>query len=124
MKIHKLDSFESIPVSEINKITFELDQSTPHPDNMKKIVESFRLLLNYPNPFNSTTHLAFNLPGAGVVEFSLYDNSGRKLQAGRQYYSAGQHIVSWRADNVPSGAYFIKAAANGVAVTKKLTLVK
>lgn len=80
---------------------------------------------SYPNPFNPTTNISFNLPAAGFVELNIYDLSGRKIESLlNKNLISGQHIVKWDASKYSSGIYFYRLRAENQIVTKKLVLVK
>lgn len=80
----------------------------------------------YPNPFNNTARLNFELPLASKVEISVYDVNGRlvrKMIDGD--YNQGGHTVSFNADGLSSGIYFLRASADGkVFGSQKLVLMK
>ena len=80
---------------------------------------------NYPNPFNASTVIKYDLPQTSTVTLIIYDLLGRHVATlldGRQ--PAGSHSVTWRADNQPSGIYFYRLSAGETTFTKKLTLLK
>lgn len=80
---------------------------------------------NYPNPFNPTTNISFNLPSEGFVELNIYDLSGRKIESLlNKNLIAGQHNVKWDASRYSSGIYFYRLRAGNQIITKKLVLVK
>jgi len=87
--------------------------------------EAIMLLDNYPNPFNATTTITYNLPISGDVDLEVYNLLGQKVTTlvdGR--VEAGQHSVSWDAANYSSGIYFYKLSAGEKSYTKRLTLLK
>lgn len=79
----------------------------------------------YPNPFNASTLIRFGLPTNGAVRFDVYDLMGRHVATlvnGQQL--AGWHTVSWSADRVASGTYFLVGRLGSEIVNRKLTVVK
>jgi len=91
----------------------------------------FALYPAFPNPFNPSTTLQFDLPEAGEVTLVIFDLRGREVaQAVNGYISAGQHRATWtgrdnRGRMLPSGLYIARlVAANGMAETRKLVLLK
>ena len=79
----------------------------------------------YPNPFNPTTLLSYNLPESGNVKLVIFDIQGRetaKLFEGMQ--TAGVHQTSFNAQGLASGIYFAHLSANGKAQIQKLLLIK
>jgi len=98
-------------------VTTGIDEGTPLPE----IVD----LHNYPNPFNASTTIGYNVPSRGNVSLQIYDLSGRKIQTlVNEYQEAGNHRIAWNADRVPSGIYFYKLATSDYSESKSMTLVK
>ncbi|MCB0284239.1 MAG: T9SS type A sorting domain-containing protein [Calditrichae bacterium] len=106
--------------------------------NVEKTVElqipvptEYVLFKNYPNPFNPTTNLKFQLPEYSKVTISVYDISGRlvKTLLDNAAYNAGQHVVSWDATNqdglkVSSGMYFYRFNAGSFNQLGRMILLK
>jgi endoglucanase len=80
----------------------------------------------YPNPFNRSTTIEYDLPEAGNVEMAVYDLNGRKqavLLAERQ--TQGLHVVQWNLNQkgflIPKeGVYICKIISSGKTETLKL----
>jgi hypothetical protein len=86
---------------------------------------SFSLSPNYPNPFNSSTTIRYNLPTESSVTIDIYDILGRKVQTLLDVKAqAGVHQVNWDADGLPSGAYFARLKAGQHSQTMKMMLMK
>ncbi len=80
---------------------------------------------NYPNPFNATTTLSFDLPGAAQVNLRIYDILGREAATlVSDARPAGHHSVVWNATTFPSGPYFARLESDAFTQTRKLLLVK
>jgi beta-N-acetylhexosaminidase len=88
------------------------------------IPETFTIRI-YPNPFNTTTHIVFNIYKAGQAELQIYDIQGRRV-LNRKYsrLPAGTYTVNFDAGNLASGVYFLRVVVSGSARTAKLTLIK
>jgi hypothetical protein len=85
----------------------------------------FALHSNYPNPFNSSTMIRYDVPQAGKVSLTIYNLLGQTVATlfdGRQL--PGSHTISWNASNLPSGLYFCRMEAARFAQTRKMLLVK
>lgn len=75
----------------------------------QELPSNYSILSTYPNPFNSTTTVRYGMPVSGNVKISVYDSNGRMLEVLTQgYHSTGNHSVTWEANNVATGVYFIK----------------
>ena len=88
-----------------------------------------KLIGNYPNPFNPSTTIEFNLTDAnsGLVNVVIYDLQGRKVQTlYNGWLDAGfGHKFVWNASSVASGKYFaVLSAPNGFTDTVNMTLIK
>ncbi len=90
----------------------------------------FKLHQAYPNPFNPTTTLKYEMGSAGPVSINVFDVSGHKI---RSLYNGiqipGQHEVRWDAKNdngrsMSSGVYLFKVNVNGKTHTAKTLLLK
>ena len=83
-----------------------------------------------PNPARSPTTLRFELARESRVELAVHDLSGRRVaRVASGVYGAGRHAVEWNgrgADGreLPGGLYFARFEGGGVAVTRKMTLVR
>lgn len=95
------------------------------------IPDQYVLFDNYPNPFNPTTNIKFQLPEAQRIRLAVYDLNGSLVRtlANDMLYSSGEHIVSWDAtDNagnrVATGIYLYRFQAGKFTKTGKMILVK
>jgi len=84
----------------------------------------------FPNPFNPTVYIAFNLKERSHVELSVFDISGRLVKKlFDENLDAGRHRLMWegvdsRECRVSSGLYFIKLEAGGRTDTRKVVLLR
>jgi hypothetical protein len=79
----------------------------------------------YPNPFNATTEIRFDLPQRSQADLLIYDIEGRLVQTlTSRPFDAGAHTLNWDASPFSSGTYFARLIAPGFARTQKLMLVK
>jgi len=80
---------------------------------------------NYPNPFNPSTTIAFDLPQAADVHISVFDYLGREISTLlSQREASGHHIVNFNGTNLASGVYFCRLISDGYTFTRKMLLVK
>ena len=81
----------------------------------------------YPNPFNGQTTISFKLQAASEVKLTVYDVTGREVASlVSGHLSAGLHDVTWNAEGMTSGVYFVRLAVAGrqTAGVQKVLLVK
>ena len=85
----------------------------------------FQLGDNYPNPFNPTTAISYQLSAISDVTLSVYDVLGREIAILAEGVKApGAYTVRWDASAFPSGAYFYQLRAGSFVETKKMVLAK
>ncbi|MBU0508274.1 T9SS type A sorting domain-containing protein [bacterium] len=89
------------------------------------VAREFRLYPPYPNPFNSTATIRFDLPRAMEMELLIHDVLGRRVDVlGQGRREVGSHSISWRAESLASGVYFVTLRAEGRAQMQKILLVR
>jgi hypothetical protein len=92
--------------------------------------KSYELGQNFPNPFNATTQIRFNVPAASQVSLDVYDILGRKVRTlVNDYLTAGVKQILWdgrnqSGDQVASGVYFYRMTAGDYNQIKKMVLLK
>ncbi len=85
---------------------------------------------NYPNPFNPSTELRFDVPAAGDVQLKVYNQLGQTVRTlVDQRLKAGSYRMKWDGRNeagqsVASGVYFYRLQAGEFNQIRKMTLVK
>ena len=82
-------------------------------------------LAAWPNPFNPSVTLEFDLPSPGPASLRVYDAAGRRVAsvlAGAQ--PAGQRRVTWRPEGLAGGVDLARLEAAGGTATARLVLVK
>jgi hypothetical protein len=103
---------------------------TQHPSDIEEeasssLIASFALHPAYPNPFNVTTTIRFNLPKGGVARLKVYNVIGQEVSTLVDgHLQAGEHKVQWRADKVASGTYLIRLSFENYSETQKVLLLK
>jgi len=80
---------------------------------------------NYPNPFNPTTDIAFDIPRAGKVTITVHDMLGRTVATlTNDVMTAGHHVVPFDGSRLPSGMYFCRLQTAGTTCSQKMVLLK
>jgi hypothetical protein len=89
------------------------------------VITEYALHQNYPNPFNPTTSIAVDLVEAGYASLKVYNLTGQEVATiVKGNLSAGRHLVTFDARNLPSGLYLYKLDVNGFSAEKKMLLMK
>lgn len=86
---------------------------------------SFSLHQNFPNPFNPTTQIGYDIPKDGEVKMIIYDALGREVKTlVNKFHKQGKYSVLFNAEDLTSGIYFYQISAGEFTDTKKLVLLK
>jgi hypothetical protein len=74
----------------------------------------------YPNPFNPSTSISFNLPQSAQVNLSVWNLNGQRVALlTNSQMEAGVHRMTWNAENLASGIYLVRLeAANSVSIKR------
>ncbi|MCL4305758.1 T9SS type A sorting domain-containing protein [bacterium] len=89
------------------------------------VADEFKLIDNYPNPFNPTTNIRFSLASASEVALSVYDVQGRlvaELFSGSM--NAGAHELAFDATGLTSGVYFAQLSGSFGSDVMKMVLMR
>jgi hypothetical protein len=90
-----------------------------------KLPKEFSLSQSYPNPFNPTTKIIFDIPKQSYVKLIVYDILGREVEKlVDKEMLPGSYEATFDAKNLTSGVYFYRIEANGFVKSSKMTLVK
>ncbi|MBN1969848.1 MAG: T9SS type A sorting domain-containing protein [Candidatus Delongbacteria bacterium] len=90
---------------------------------------SCKLIKIYPNPFNPSTNISFNIVEEGMVNISIFNSAGQKVSELLQgFVKRGEHKISFNVENIEnvvSGIYFCQLRLDNKLIdTKKLTFIK
>jgi len=96
-----------------------------------QIPKTFEISEPYPNPFNPTTTIKFEIPRDANVFIKIYDLLGREVFSVSEYKQAGSYEMIFDGSNLASGLYFYSLEASpstgsgrGYFETKKMVLIK
>lgn len=85
----------------------------------------FILYPNYPNPFNPSTQIRFNMPQASFVTVKVYNTLGQQVaNLVNRNLGAGDHLVEFNAGNLANGTYIYTITAGSNRVSGKMVLLK
>lgn len=107
------------------RTNFTITSSETH--NQNSIVNKFDLRQNFPNPFNPSTSISFDLKEASDIELAVYNSIGEKVVTiAGGHFSKGDYKYRFDADTFDSasGIYFYRLIVNGISDTKKMLLLK
>ncbi|HPC36336.1 MAG TPA: endonuclease [Candidatus Marinimicrobia bacterium] len=89
------------------------------------LAANFKVYPCYPNPFNNSTHISFELPIINEVTVSIFNLNGQKieeLKLGK--LGIGRHEITWNARSYVSGLYFYQIHSGSEVRTGKFILLK
>jgi len=93
------------------------------------IVRSFRLHQNFPNPFNPSTKIKYQIPESGFVSLKVYDVLGNEVATlVNEEKEPGIHTVQFNTSSIKhlpsSGIYFYTLTAGSFTQTRKMILLR
>jgi hypothetical protein len=88
-------------------------------------IKSYNLSNNYPNPFNPTTTIKYQIPELSFVTLKVYDVLGNEIAIlVNEEKSAGGYEVKFNAADLASGIYLYQLKAKEFVRTKKMLLIR
>ncbi len=104
---------------------FTINTTTTGITDKNILAKDFVIYPAYPNPFNNSTVISFNLPEQSPVKINVYNIAGEKVKTLiNSEMQSGLHNVSWNADDFTSGVYFYTIETKNSIETRKLILLK
>jgi len=94
-------------------------------DEGSRVPEAFELMQNFPNPFNPSTVIRYQLPMEKYITLKVYDVLGREIAVlvdGKA--PAGTHEVTWNASGEPTGMYVCRLSAGEFSISRRMILAK
>lgn len=93
---------------------------------LSTVPAKYALLGNYPNPFNPTTTIKFEIAEPTRASLKIYNSLGQivKVLMDNEPVEAGRYEKEFNADNLGSGVYFYKLETPGFTAVKKMVLIK
>ena len=98
--------------------------------NGSLIPGNFALHNNYPNPFNPSTKIRYDIPENGIVSLTIYDLAGRKVrELVNKNQNAGFHLAVWDGTNdygksLSTGVYIYQIRSGSFVQSKKMLFMK
>ena len=104
---------------------FDISAALPVRDNTRAEIPTKVTLSAYPNLFNPSTTIAFDLNARAQVSLDIYDVTGRLVRTLiNEQLNAGSYTQNFDAQGLPSGAYFARLVMPQVSQTARITLIR
>ncbi|KAA3658288.1 MAG: T9SS C-terminal target domain-containing protein, partial [Calditrichaeota bacterium] len=106
------------------------DQNTAIEETEINLPEKTRLLGNYPNPFNPSTSISYELKQAEHVNIVIFDTRGREVKKlVNSYKQPGEYHVLWNGkdksgSHVSTGVFFVRFKAGTTVDVRKMLFAK
>jgi len=118
---------ELIDTLDFNKLNITQDSKLENEDLSQTPLDQLLTsgdVVNYPNPFNPSTTISFNLEKAGFAKLKVYDILGRIVFKTSIDAVQGNNQIQFNASKLSSGVYFYRLHSNEFTVIKKMHLLK
>ena len=104
---------------------YDLDEeSNPKASDNNKLEKDFSVS-SYPNPFNPTAIIEYQIPKDGLVNLVVYNILGQVVaELVNEHQTIGRYSVKFDASSLPSGVYIYKLQAGEFSDVKKMLLTK
>ncbi len=87
--------------------------------------EGFRLDQNFPNPFNPSTTIRFDLGARAPISLEVFNVVGQRVRTlASGFFDAGTHQVSFDARGLASGVYYYRLSSPQWVQTRMMAMVK
>lgn len=98
---------------------------TTNENVMADTPNEFMLEQNYPNPFNPATIISYALPQSSHTKITVFNSLGQRVATLiNKVQPAGNHEVSFNAEQLNSGMYIYRIEAGSFTQTRKMMLIK
>jgi len=101
------------------------DMVTDVEENQINQPSNFALSQNFPNPFNPTTTIRYDVPKTGFVKISVYDILGKEIKTlVSEEKNPVSYDVSFKANGLASGIYYYTILTGDFTQSRKMILMK
>ncbi len=92
-------------------------------DGINNALNTSLLGQNFPNPFNGSTEIGYELVNGSEVTFEIMDLTGRKVVSQNEgFVPAGKHTFTLKAGGLEAGVYFYTIKAGSFVETKQMVV--
>ena len=103
-------------------LDFTINAVTTGLKSEKTVARTYILYPAYPNPFNPSTKITYEIPEQSMVKINIYNVLGEEIsEPVNNVQSVGTYNFSWNASNLASGFYFLTINAASLQSQNKFT---
>ena len=113
---------ESVSYSNYTGIYGPISLTIPQGETPPPLPEITLLKGNYPNPFNPTTFIQFDIKEGETAELTIFNIRGQIVES--KTFEAGAYNYEWNSKDNASGVYFYKLRSESYSEFKKMMLLK
>ena len=111
LKVVDVDAVSGLAITAV-------DEASPLPDK-------FVLFQAFPNPFNPSTTITFQLPEMERIQLRIFNSIGQEItKLCDAVLPAGEHSVTWHSNGLPGGVYFCRLESRRFQRIRSLILLK
>jgi len=116
----------AVPNYNSRSVSFIPLETTPADNEGQQSPAEYRLMQNFPNPFNPSTRISYAIPHSDFVILTVYDLLGRKIRTlVNEFQMADMYSVRFDAADLSSGIYFYRLQIGKQCVeTRKMQLLQ
>jgi hypothetical protein len=93
--------------------------------DVNPLPETFTLHPPYPNPFNPTTTIKYDLSESAFVTLKIYNMLGQEIVTlVNETITPGYYSVDWNPGNLSTGLYIIELKVGDKTFNQNLTYIK
>lgn len=93
--------------------------------NLSEKMPQYYLINAYPNPFNPTTKISFQIPETGYVSLKVYNSLGKEVaDLVNEMKTEGKYTEIFDASNLSSGVYYYRIQVKDFIKTNKMLFLK
>lgn len=86
---------------------------------------TFKLSQNFPNPFNPSTKISYQIHSEEFVSLKVFNSLGQEIKIlVSDIQSEGKYIIDFNAEQLPCGIYFYKLTFGDYSTTQKMIYLK
>jgi len=94
-------------------------------DQPRELFDHFSLKQNFPNPFNPTTAIPFEIRKRQQINLVIFDVTGKKIVTLiDEAVAPGSYQIDFNGQNFPSGIYFYRLNTKTYSETRKMVLMR